>query len=164
MFCPSQSLKRDFAQILKLSCPLPNKNCNNNVEYFNTTTQQPTHCVLSPKSNALEGKTLCCVLPECTIHLQKNLTKPIIHRLLHLQCINRMFNARDDVIVVSNNTTTTVSLTILGELVSQPRTQSYHSKALARKQVSTNRNYSPSLLLRSMISLSHQDASLVLST
>lgn len=57
---------------------------------------------------------------------------PIIRRLSRLQRINRMFNARDDVIVASNNKTTTVSLTILGEPVSQPRTQSYHSEALAR--------------------------------
>jgi hypothetical protein len=41
-------------------CPSPNKKCNDD-EYFNTTTQQPTRHVLSPKSNALEGKTLLCV-------------------------------------------------------------------------------------------------------
>jgi hypothetical protein len=103
------------------------------VEYFNTTMQQPTHHVLSPKLNALEGKTLCSVLPEYTLHLPKNLTSmPIIRRLSCLQRIIRMFNARNDVIVASNNKTTTVSLTILGEPVSQPRTQSYHSEALAR--------------------------------
>jgi Holliday junction resolvase RusA-like endonuclease len=64
---------------------------------------------------------------------QKNLTMPIpIRHLLRLECINRMFNARDDIIVMSNNKMTTVSLTILGEPVSQPQTQSYHSQALAR--------------------------------
>ena len=52
--------------------------------------------------------------------------------LCRLDRIDRMFNARDDVMVVATNTATAVSLSILGSPIAQPRMKCYYSRVLSR--------------------------------
>jgi hypothetical protein len=53
--CPTQKCFAQARDRKVTRCQIltsPNKNCNDDVEYFDTTTQQPTRNALSPKSDA----------------------------------------------------------------------------------------------------------------
>ena len=52
--------------------------------------------------------------------------------LRRLDRIDRMFNVRDDVMVVATNTATAVSLSILGSPIPQPHMKCYYSRVLSR--------------------------------